>query len=190
MEKLKSTTILCVRDKQHVAIGGDGQATLGHTVAKDNIVKVRTLNHGKVLSGFAGSAADAFTLFEKFEQKLSLYQGNLERASVEMVREWRMDRMMSKLEAMIIVADARTSLLISGAGDVIAADDSGVLSIGSGASYAKAAAHALIRNTKLCARDIVEKSLNIAADICIYTNHNLTIESLENVKTNQEKKES
>ncbi|MFZ9035788.1 MAG: ATP-dependent protease subunit HslV [Francisellaceae bacterium] len=180
MEKMKGTTILCVRRGDEVVIGGDGQATLGNTVAKDNIVKVRRLNDGKVLTGFAGSTADAFTLFEKFEQKLELYQGNLERAAVEMVREWRMDRMLSKLEAMIIVADEHKSLLISGVGDVMAADEKGILSIGSGSAFAKAAAHALVDNTTLSAREIVEKSLNIAADICIYTNHNLTIETLLN----------
>ena len=180
MELMKGTTILCVRRGDEVVIGGDGQATLGHTVAKDNIVKVRKLANGKVLTGFAGSTADAFTLFEKFEQKLELYHGNLERAAVEMVREWRMDRMLSKLEAMIIVADEKLSLLISGAGDVMAADPKGILSIGSGSTYAKSAAHALVDNTDLSAREVVEKSLNIAADICIYTNHNLTIESLPN----------
>jgi ATP-dependent HslUV protease subunit HslV len=178
MEIIKGTTILCVRKDEQVVIGGDGQATLGHTVAKDNITKVRRLSNGKVLTGFAGSTADAFTLFEKFEQKLDFYQGKLERASVEMVREWRLDKMMSRLEAMIIVADENTSLLISGLGDVMAPDEKGVLSIGSGSAYAKSAAHALIGNTKLSAKEIVEKSLSIAADICIYTNHNLTIETL------------
>ncbi len=177
---MKGTTILCVRRGDEVVIGGDGQATLGNTVAKDNIIKVRKLSNGKVLTGFAGSTADAFTLFEKFEQKLDFYQGNLERASVEMVREWRLDRMMSKLEAMIIVADENKSLLISGVGDVMAADEKGILSIGSGSAFAKAAAHALVDNTELSAYDIVKKSLNIAADICIYTNHNLTIEKLAN----------
>ena len=177
---MKGTTILCVRRGDEVVIGGDGQATLGNTVAKDNIIKVRKLSNGKVLTGFAGSTADAFTLFEKFEQKLDFYQGNLERASVEMVREWRLDRMMSKLEAMIIVADENKSLLISGVGDVMAADEKGILSIGSGSAFAKAAAHALVDNTDLSASDIVKKSLNIAADICIYTNHNLTIEKLAN----------
>lgn len=180
MEKMQGTTILCVRKDDKVVIGGDGQATLGNTVAKDNIVKVRRLNDGKVLTGFAGSTADAFTLFEKFEQKLESYQGDLERAAVEMVREWRLDRMLSKLEAMIIVADKNVSLLISGAGDVMAADEKGVLSIGSGSAFAKSAAHALVDNTNLSAQAIVEKSLGIAANICIYTNHNLTIESLEN----------
>lgn len=180
MLEMKGTTILCVRRGDEVVIGGDGQATLGNTVAKDNIIKVRKLSNGKVLTGFAGSTADAFTLFEKFEQKLDFYQGNLERASVEMVREWRLDRMMSKLEAMIIVADDSKSLLISGVGDVMAADEKGILSIGSGSAFAKAAAHALVDNTNLSAYEIVKKSLSIAADICIYTNHNLTIEKLSN----------
>ena len=176
---MKGTTILCVRHGDMVVMGGDGQATMGHTVAKENIIKVRSLKNGTVLTGFAGSTADAFTLFEKFEQKLDYY-GHLERAAVEMVREWRMDRMLSKLEAMIIVADSQTSLLISGAGDVMAADDKGILSIGSGSSFAKAAAHALVDHSDLSAEEIVRKSLNIAADICIYTNHNLTVKTLEN----------
>ncbi|MFC4891503.1 ATP-dependent protease subunit HslV [Pseudofrancisella aestuarii] len=180
MENMKGTTILCVRKGDKVVVGGDGQATLGHTIAKENIVKVRKLNNGKVLTGFAGSTADAFTLFEKFEQKLEFYQGNLERAAVEMVREWRLDRMLSKLEAMIIVADENLSLLISGAGDVMAADKNNIISIGSGSTYARSAATALVENTDLTAEEIVRKSLTIAADTCIYTNHNFTIESLEN----------
>ena len=180
METIFGTTILCVRKKDKVVIGGDGQATLGSTVAKDNIVKVRKLNNGKVLIGFAGATSDAMTLFEKFEQKLEEYPGKLERAAVEMVREWRLDRMMSKFEAMMIVADVYKSLLISGSGDVMAADSKGVLSIGSGAAFAKAAAHAFVSNTDLSAYDVVKKSLHIAADICIYTNHNLTIEILPN----------
>ena len=182
METIKGTTILCVRKGNEVVIGGDGQATMGHTIAKDNIVKVRTLNSGKVLTGFAGSTADAFTLFEKFEQKLEFYQGNLERAAVEMVREWRSDRMLSKLEAMIIVADENISLLISGVGDVMSADKNNIISIGSGSTYARSAATALLENTELTTSEIVEKSLTIAADTCIYTNHNFTIESLENKK--------
>ncbi|KEI35970.1 ATP-dependent protease HslV [Francisella sp. W12-1067] len=182
MEKMKGTTILCVRRGDKVVIGGDGQATLGNSIAKDNIVKVRKLNGGKVLTGFAGSTADAFTLFEKFEQKLEFYQGNLERAAVEMVREWRLDRMLSKLEAMIIVADEKLSLLISGVGDVMAADKNDIISIGSGSTYARSAATALVENTNLTAEEIVKKSLTIAADTCIYTNHNFTIESLDNKK--------
>lgn len=185
LNKIQSTTILCVRKDDQVVIGGDGQATLGNTVAKYNTVKIKKLDNGKVLTGFAGSTADAFTLFDKFEKKLNLYQGNLERASVEMVKEWRLDRIMSKLEAMIIVANKKQSLLISGAGDILAPDDHGILSIGSGASFAKASAHALIENTHLSAYEIVKKSLNIAADICIYTNHFLTIEKLVNENNNK-----
>ena len=180
MEKIRGTTILCVRKDDKIVVGGDGQATLGDTIAKENTVKIRLLNNGKVLTGFAGSTADAFTLFEKFEHKLESYQGDLERAAVEMVREWRLDRMLSTLEAMIIVADENLSLLVSGTGDVMAADEKGVLSIGSGSAFAKAAAHALIENSNLSAKEIVEKSLNIAANICIYTNHNFTIKSLKN----------
>ncbi|MCF6766647.1 ATP-dependent protease subunit HslV [Thiotrichales bacterium 19S3-7] len=177
--QMRGTTILCVRRGDEVVVGGDGQATMGDMVAKDNIVKVRRLYGDRVLTGFAGATADAFTLFEKFEGKLDMYQGQLERAAVEMVREWRMDKMLQKLEAMIIVADKKTSLLISGVGDVMACDDDGILSIGSGSAYAKAAARALVKNTKLTAKEIVEKSLTIAADICIYTNHNFIIESLK-----------
>ena len=184
MEMMKGTTILCVRKDGKVVMGGDGQATMGHTIAKDNIIKVRTLNNGKVLTGFAGSTADAFTLFEKFEQKLEFYHSNLERAAVEMVREWRLDRMLSKLEAMIIVADENKSLLISGVGDVMAADKNEIISIGSGSTYARSAATALFENTDLSAEEIVRKSLTVAADTCIYTNHNFTIESLESKKEN------
>lgn len=182
MTQIHGTTILCVKRGNEIVIGGDGQATMGDMVAKDNIVKVRRLYGDKVITGFAGATADAFTLFERFEGKLDMYQGQLERAAVEMVREWRMDKMLQKLEAMIIVADKKTSLLISGVGDVMAADENGILSIGSGSAYAKAAARALVKNTELSAREIVEKSLNIAADICIYTNHNLVIESLTSEK--------
>jgi ATP-dependent HslUV protease subunit HslV len=182
MEVVQGTTILCVRRNGSVVIGGDGQATLGHTIVKDNIIKVRRLNNGKILTGFAGSTADAFTLFEKFEQKLAIYENNLERTAVELVREWRLDRMLSKLEAMMIVANDTVSLLISGSGDVMAADRQGILSIGSGSSFAKAAAHALISNTNLSAEDIVKKSLDITANICIYTNHNFIIETLEDTK--------
>jgi ATP-dependent HslUV protease subunit HslV len=184
MQQMRGTTILCVRRGDEVVIGGDGQATMGDMIAKDNIVKVRRLSKDTVLTGFAGGTADAFTLFERFEDKLDFYQGNLERAAVEMVREWRMDRMLSKLEAMIVVADASKSLIISGVGDVMAADDLGILSIGSGSAYARSAARALVLNTDLSAREIVEKSLTIAADICIYTNHTFTIES---IKTEKEK---
>jgi len=178
MNIIEGTTILAVRRGNSVVIGGDGQATMGNMVIKDNICKVRKIHHGKIIAGFAGATADAFTLFERFEAKLEMYQGHLERSSVELVRDWRMDRALRRLEAMLLVADKDSTLLISGTGDVMGADPSGVLSIGSGSAYAKSAAKALVENTKLSARDIVEKSLNIAADICIYTNHNFTIEEL------------
>ena len=180
MQQMNGTTILCVRRGDSVVIGGDGQATMGNMVAKDNIVKVRRLCKNKVISGFAGATADAFTLFEKFETKLEMYQGQLERAAVEMCREWRMDKMLRQLEAMIVVADAKTSLVISGVGDVMAADENGILSIGSGSAYARAAAIGLVQNTDYTAKEVVEKSLTIAADICIYTNHNFTIEEIKN----------
>lgn len=173
------TTILGVRRGNKVVIGGDGQATMGNMVAKDNICKVRRLYKNTVIAGFAGATADAFTLFERFEAKLEAYQGHLERAAVELVRDWRSDRALRRLEAMLLVADKSTSLLISGTGDVMGADKHGVMAIGSGAAYARAAALALVENTKLGAREIVEKSLDIAADICIYTNHNFTIEEIE-----------
>ena len=172
------TTILAVRRNNTVVIGGDGQATMGDMIAKDNICKVRKIYKGKVLAGFAGATADAFTLFERFEAKLEAYQGHLERAAVELVRDWRSDRALRRLEAMLLVADKQSTLLISGTGDVMAADKFGVMSIGSGSAYAKAAARALVGNTKLGAHAIVEKALSIAADICIYTNHNFTIEAI------------
>ena len=179
MEIMHGTTILAVRRDGKVVIGGDGQATLGHMVAKDNIIKVRRLHHDKVISGFAGATADAFTLFDRFEAKLEIYQGHLERAAVELARDWRMDKVLRRLEAMLLVADEEKTLLISGTGDVMGADENGIMSIGSGSAYAKSAAIALMENTKLDAKKIVEKSLSIAADICIYTNHNFTIESIE-----------
>lgn len=173
------TTILAVRRGNKVVIGGDGQATMGNMIAKDNICKVRRLYKGSIIAGFAGATADAFTLFERFEAKLEAYQGHLERAAVELVRDWRSDRALRRLEAMLLVADKQTTLLISGTGDVMAADKHGVSSIGSGAAYARSAALALVENTKLGAKEIVEKSLNIAADICIYTNHHFTLEELD-----------
>jgi len=176
---IHGTTILAVRRKNSVVMAGDGQATMGTMVAKDNIKKVRKIHHDKVLAGFAGATADAFTLFERFEAKLEQYSGHLERAAVELVRDWRSDRVLRKLEAMLLVADKETTLLISGTGDVMSEDANGVMSIGSGSAYAKAAARALVENTDLDARTIVEKSMQIAGDICIYTNHNLTIESLD-----------
>lgn len=179
MEVIHGTTILAVRREGHVVMAGDGQATMGDQVAKDNIVKVRKIHHDKVLAGFAGATADAFTLFELFESKLDMYSGHLERAAVQMVREWRTDKVLRKLEAMLLVADLNTTLLISGTGDVMGEDPNGVMSIGSGSSYAKAAARALVQNTKQNALSIAEKSMNIAADICIYTNHNFVIEELK-----------
>lgn len=178
-KNLHATTVLGMIHNGKVAIGGDGQATLDKTVMKATVKKVRKLQNGSVLAGFAGSTADAFTLFEKFEEKLNSYNGNLQRAAVEMAKEWRKDKFLQKLEALLVVMDKDTSLLISGQGDVIEPDDR-ILAIGSGGSYALAAARALKENAPdLTARDIVEKSLNIAADICIYTNHNLTLLEIE-----------
>jgi len=166
------TTIVCVRRNGHVVVGGDGQATMGNTVMKGNVVKVRTFFKDKVIAGFAGGTADAFTLFELFERKLEMHQGHLTKAAVELAKDWRTDRMLRRLEALLVVADETDSLLISGNGDVIR-QDNGLIAIGSGGAYAQAAATALLENTELSAREIAEKSLNIAGDICIYTNHNL-----------------
>lgn len=176
MEKLHATTIVCVRRNGRVAIGGDGQVTLGNQVMKGNARKVRRLGDGKVLAGFAGGAADAFALFEYFEAKLTKH-GNLLRAAIELAKDWRTDRMLRRLEAVLIVADANNSLLVSGTGDVIEPEHD-VLAIGSGGAYAQAAAQALIENTALEARAIVEKALTIAGKICIYTNTSLTVEEL------------
>lgn len=172
------TTILSVRRDNQVVIGGDGQVSLGNTVMKGNARKVRRLYKGEVIAGFAGSTADAFTLFELFDAKLAKHQGILTKAAVELAKEWRTDRMLRKLEALLCVADKDASYIISGTGDVIE-PEAGVMAIGSGGAYAEAAARALASNTDLSARDIVDKSLNIAADICVYTNHSLTIEELE-----------
>ncbi|MEO8400207.1 MAG: ATP-dependent protease subunit HslV [Gammaproteobacteria bacterium] len=177
MEQYRGTTILSVRRNGMVVIGGDGQVTHGHTVMKSNARKVRRLYNNKVIAGFAGGTADAFTLFERFEAKLETHQGNLVRAAVELAKDWRTDRMLRKLEALLAVADAKSSLIITGNGDVIDPENN-LIAIGSGGAYAKSAATALLENTELDARAIVEKSLGIAASICIYTNHNLTIESL------------
>jgi len=176
MEKLHATTIVCVRRHGRVAIGGDGQVTLGNQVMKGNARKVRRLGDGKVLAGFAGGAADAFALFEYFEAKLTKH-GNLMRAAIELAKDWRTDRMLRRLEAVLIVADAHNSLLVSGTGDVIEPEQE-VLAIGSGGAYAQAAAQALLENTALEARAIVEKALTIAGKICIYTNTSLTVEEL------------
>ncbi len=177
MEPIRGTTVLCVRRDACVALGGDGQVSAGNTIMKGNAVKVRRLYQGKVLSGFAGATADAFTLFERFEQTLDKYSGNLMRASVELAKDWRADRVLRRLEAMLIVADRGATLMISGTGDVVE-PESGVIAIGSGGPYAQAAARALVDNTDLGAVEIVEKALGIAADICIYTNHRRTVESL------------
>jgi len=178
MEQFRGTTILSVRRDGKVVIGGDGQVTQGNTVMKGNARKVRRLFHDKVIAGFAGGTADAFTLFERFERKLEVHQGKLMRAAVELAKDWRTDKMLRRLEALLTVADANDSLIITGNGDVIEPPD-GLMAIGSGGPFAQASAMALLNDTELSAREIVEKSLNIAGDICIYTNHNLTIEELE-----------
>ena len=170
------TTILGVRRNGSVAVGGDGQVTLGNTVMKGNARKVRTLHDGKVLAGFAGGTADAFTLFERFEGKLEKF-GNLTRAAIELAKDWRSDRYLRRLEALLLVGDSQKLLVISGNGDVIEPEHD-IVAIGSGGPFAQSAARALIENTALGAREIVERSLNIAADICIYTNRSLTIEEL------------
>ncbi|WP_061220864.1 ATP-dependent protease subunit HslV [Leptospira borgpetersenii] len=175
--KIRSTTILCVRKNGKVAIGGDGQVSMGNTVMKNTAKKIRRLYDGKILSGFAGSAADAFTLFELFEKKVQEFGGSLSRSAVELAREWRTDRMLRKLEALLIVADKEESFLISGTGDVISPDE-GVIAIGSGGNYALAAAKALYDHTDLSAREIVESSMKIAANICIYTNDHITLEEI------------
>jgi ATP-dependent HslUV protease subunit HslV len=173
-ERIRSTTILAVRRDGKVALGGDGQVTVGQTVMKSNAQKVRSLHGGKLLAGFAGAAADAFTLFEKFEEKLERYPGNLARASVELAKDWRSDRVLRRLEALLAVTDRDHGFIISGTGDIIEPDD-GILAIGSGGSYALAAARALVENTELSAREIVQRGLQIAAGICVYTNDNITV---------------
>ena len=177
MEQFDGTTILSVRRGGSVVIGGDGQVTLGNTVLKGNARKVRRLFQDQIVAGFAGGTADAFTLFERFEAKLEKHRGNLTRAAVELAKDWRTDRMLRRLEALLAVADKSTSLIITGNGDVVEPEQ-GIIAIGSGGPFAQAAARALLENTELAPRDIVERSLNIAADICIYTNRNLTIEEL------------
>lgn len=172
------TTIVSVRRGNEVVIGGDGQVSLGNTVMKANARKVRRLYNDQVLAGFAGGTADAFTLFEKFEAQLQKHHGHLTRAAVELAKEWRSDRALRKLEAILAVADQTASLIITGNGDVLQPEND-LIGVGSGGNYALAAARALLDNTELSARDIVEKSLNIAADICVFTNGNLTIESLQ-----------
>lgn len=178
MEQYRGTTIVSIRRGNKVVVGGDGQVSLGNTVMKGNARKVRRLYRDKVIAGFAGGTADAFTLFERFEGKLEKHQGHLVRAAVELAKDWRTDRMLRRLEALLIVADHKNSLIITGNGDVIETEDD-LMAIGSGGSFAQAAAKAMLDNTELGAREIVEKSLKIAADICVYTNENLTIEELD-----------
>ncbi len=175
------TTILSVRKDNEVALGGDGQVSLGNTVMKGNAKKVRRLYHGKVIAGFAGGTADAFTLFERFEGKLETHQGHLTRSAVELAKDWRTDRALRKLEALLAVADKTTSLIITGNGDVIEPEHN-LIAIGSGGPYAQAAARAMLENTDLSAREIVAKGLAIAGDICVYTNHNCTIEEINDTE--------
>ena len=177
MEQFHGTTIVSVRRGQEVVLGGDGQVSLGNTVMKSNAKKVRRLYKDQILAGFAGGTADAFTLFERFEAKLEKHQGHLTRAAVELAKDWRTDRMLRRLEALLAVADKTASLIITGNGDVLE-PEGGLIAIGSGGPFAQAAARALLDNTELGARDIAEKALHVAADICIYTNHQLTIETL------------
>ena len=178
MESFHGTTILSVRRGASVALGGDGQVTLGNVVVKGGARKIRRLYHDRILAGFAGGTADAFTLFERFEAKLDKHQGNLMRSAVELAKDWRTDRILRRLEAMLAVADKERSLIITGQGDVLE-PELGIVAIGSGGPYAQAAARALLENSQLGPRDIVEKALAIAADICIYTNHQRSIETLE-----------
>jgi ATP-dependent HslUV protease subunit HslV len=174
LPRIRATTILAVRRNGSVAIGGDGQVTVGETVMKSKATKVRAIGDGKLLAGFAGSAADALTLFEKFEEKLQRYPGNLPRAAVELAKEWRSDKVLRRLEALLVVANAQHGFVISGNGELIEPDD-GILAIGSGGSYALAAARALAQNTELSAAEIVRRSLEIAGEICVYTNTNITV---------------
>jgi ATP-dependent HslUV protease, peptidase subunit HslV len=179
MERLKSTTVVAIKHNNEVVIGADGQATLGNTVAKSSVNKIRKLQNGKIVTGFAGSTADAFTLLEKFEEKLAAFGNNMKRAAVELAKEWRTDRMLSKLEAMMIVADSEDILIISGTGDVIEPDEY-IATIGSGSMYAQSAARALKKFApQLSAEEMVRESLGIAADVCIYTNHNLVVEKVQ-----------
>ena len=178
MQQFDGTTILTVRRAGQVCVGGDGQVSMGNTMVKGNARKVRRLYNNAVIAGFAGGTADAFTLFERFEGKLEKHSGNLTRAAVEMAKDWRTDRYLRRLEALLLVADKEASLMITGTGDVMEPEAHGVMAIGSGGPFAAAAARALVENTEMSAQQIVEKALHIAAEICIYTNHNLTIEAL------------
>ena len=178
MEQFHGTTILSVRRGAQVALGGDGQVTLGNVVIKGGARKIRRLYQDRILAGFAGGTADAFTLFERFEAKLEKHQGNLMRSAVELAKDWRTDRILRRLEAMLAVADRQHSLIITGMGDVLEPEQ-GIVAIGSGGPYAQAAARALLENTELSVKDIVDKALAVAADLCIYTNHQRSIETLE-----------
>ena len=177
MEQYRGTTILSVRRNGKVVIGGDGQVSLGNTIMKGNARKVRRLHNDQVIAGFAGGTADAFTLFERFEAKLEQHQGNLTRAAVELAKDWRTDRMLRKLEALLAVADSEASLIITGNGDVIQPEND-LIAIGSGGAFAQSAATALLKHSKLTAEEIVKESLEVAANICIYTNHSTSIETL------------
>ncbi len=179
MSKIKSTTVLAVMHNGQVSIGADGQATMGNYIAKSNVIKIRKLQDGKIVTGFAGSTADAFTLLDRFDEKLSAYSGNMKRAAIELAKDWRMDRYLRRLEAMLIILNKAEVLIVSGTGDVLEPDNQ-VAAIGSGAMYAQSAALALKKHAKdLTAEEIVRESLGIAADICIYTNHNLVIETIK-----------
>ncbi len=178
MNQMHATTILAVRKDGRVAMGGDGQVTVGDTVMKAHANKVRTLAGGKVVAGFAGASADAFTLFEKFEEKLERFPGNISRASVELAKDWRSDRVLRRLEALLAVTNAEHGYIISGAGELIEPDD-GILAIGSGGNYALAAARAFLERADLTAAEIVQRSLEIAADICVFTNHNISVVKLD-----------
>ena len=178
MEEIHATTVICVRRDGKVAIAGDGQVTVGNTVMKHGAAKVRRLYHDKILAGFAGSAADAFALFSRFEAKLEEYRGNLERSVVELAKDWRMDKYLRQLQAMLIVANGEKSFLLSGTGDLIQPDEDGILAIGSGGAFALSAARALMKHTQMTSEEIARESLRIASEICIYTNDNITVESL------------
>ncbi len=173
----RSTTVICVRHKGKIALAGDGQVTIGETILKQKASKIRILFKGKVLAGFAGATSDAFALFSRFEAKLEEYRGNLSRASIELAKDWRMDRALRRLEALLIVTDKDNSFLISGTGDVVEPDD-GIIAIGSGGSYALAAARALIKHTRLSAKDVALEAMRISSDICVYTNNQITVEEL------------
>ena len=178
MEEIHATTVICVRRDGKVSVAGDGQVTVGNTVMKHGAATVRRLYHDKILAGFAGSAADAFALFSRFEAKLEEYRGNMERSVVELAKDWRLDKYLRQLQAMLIVANAEKSFLLSGTGDLIQPDEDGILAIGSGGAFALAAARALVKHTQLPADEIARESLRIASEICIYTNDNITVESL------------